>query len=64
MRRTVKYTAFATNSKTGERGHGSGELTVDHWVSDRHVTEAIRRDLDRQGFTDVAIDNHSIGSER
>ncbi|MFD7995490.1 hypothetical protein [Streptomyces mexicanus] len=59
MNRTVKYTAFATNKETGERGYGNGEITVSHWIGRHQVPDAISSDLDRQGYTDVTVDNYS-----
>ncbi|WP_435283068.1 hypothetical protein [Streptomyces koelreuteriae] len=53
----IKFTAFATDTKSGERGHGSGETTVSHWISRHDYPESIRRDLERQGYKDVHVDN-------
>ncbi|WP_019055455.1 hypothetical protein [Streptomyces prunicolor] len=51
----VKFSAFATDAKTGERGHGTGETTVSHWVSHHHYPEVISQDLECQGYKDVAV---------
>ncbi|KMS71744.1 hypothetical protein ACH49_24245 [Streptomyces leeuwenhoekii] len=53
----IKFSAFATNAKTGERGHGTGETTVGSHVDSKWHREAVRQSLARQGYKDVAVDD-------
>jgi hypothetical protein len=51
----IKFTAFATNANTGERGHGSGETTVSDKVLARDYEQEVRQGLTAQGYKDVIV---------
>jgi hypothetical protein len=53
----VKFTAFATKSDTGESGYGSGEMTVPNYIPRQNHSEAVRQNLQSQGYKDIHIDN-------
>lgn len=56
----IKFTAFATDTKSGQRGHGSGETTVSNNVPVRDYEQTVRQNLTAQGYKDAAINITSV----
>jgi hypothetical protein len=53
----IKFTAFATNTKTGEREYGPGEVQVPNYIPRQNHEESVRRVLKKNGYTDIHVDN-------
>lgn len=53
----IKFTAFATNTKTGERTYGPGEMNIPSYIPRANHHEAVRQQMAREGYKDVHIDN-------
>lgn len=60
MKRTVKYTAFATD-KSGQRVHVEGQTTFDDtWVSSRREVDVAHVDLQRQGYRGIDVTDTTV----
>ncbi|MEU4487360.1 hypothetical protein AB0H94_21190 [Streptomyces purpurascens] len=53
----VKFTAFATNTKTGKREYGPGEVQVPNYIARENHEESVRRAMKANGYEDLHIDN-------
>ena len=51
MSKKITYTAFATDTKTGERVHGQGETTVSDTVAPSQYETTAGFRLASQGYT-------------
>ncbi|MFK0114954.1 hypothetical protein [Streptomyces sp. NPDC090994] len=58
----VKFTAFATDAKTGERGYGTGETTIPNHIPRQNYTASVQRQLAHQGYKDADVHLTSVES--